>query len=211
MVMVVQGLSFDLSRPCGLIDADADELECVHTCNQKSVEFTGKCKSVGYDCLVHVSPLSGNVCFPHIMSFRLSGLKQEYGWNAVRICVGELDAPMYKFDSQWFALDDTCVITLCLWDFQLDFYVEKDNDEPPIWLGKLEEWTRFETNTGMLLYSSFPLQPGDLPKDVPSISLAMMVGNRAEIIAPWKTRAYAAHQALRGLTATDDAAGCVYA
>ena len=211
MVMVVQTLSFDLTKPSGLINGDA-ELVCIPW-YQKSISFGRSlcAKSVGYDCLVHVSPLSGNVCFPHIMSFRLSGLKQEYGWNAVRICVGELDAPMYKFDSQWFALDETCVITLCLWDFKLDFYVEKDNNEQPIWLGKLEEWTRVETNTGMLLYSSFPMQPCDLPKNLPSISLAMMVGNRAEIIAPWKTRAYAAHQALRGLTATDDAAGCVYA
>ena len=76
-------LVFDCSRPYGPLTGD-------DTCSVglKWVSFDAK-SSTGYRHGMQLSPLAGLPDKKHVLSLQLTGLKHEYGWNAVAVVMNQ--------------------------------------------------------------------------------------------------------------------------
>lgn len=109
-------LCFDLSRPFGPFD---DGVECC--VSSHSISFSNG-KDCGYTHYVQCSPLRKSNAI-HVVTFRISGLKQEYGLNAIAVVlndedqdIAELSGSKYCEYSQQFAPYPECCVTLALDD-----------------------------------------------------------------------------------------------
>jgi hypothetical protein len=78
-------LVFDRSRPFGPLE---DDETC--TVGRKAVSFDAKA-ALGYTHGVQLSPLSPKPTLNHVFSLKITGLKQEYGWNAVAVVMNKFD------------------------------------------------------------------------------------------------------------------------
>lgn len=185
-MLLLHSLSFDLGKPYGPVFATGPAAKWICKVSPKTIQFDAP-HSWGYDCRVHLTSLKQAVSTPHVLSLALSGLVQDYGWNATRVHIG----PDLFLDSQEFALADTCVLTLVVWKDAVDVYVEKETRGPADSLARPDEWADLSSavdRPGMFLHRRLTLEPSKTP---PELSLSMMHGNQVAIVSPWETRAYA--------------------
>ena len=107
-------LCFDYSRPFGNFHDD-DDLHC--TLSRKSICFHNDRKGSGYEHGVQLTRLQLDATV-HVMSFRMEGLVQDYGLNAIAIVLTDSfelrSENLWKAYSQKFAPFEHCVVTLKL-------------------------------------------------------------------------------------------------
>lgn len=81
----VHSLEFDARRPIGPLN---DDETC--TFGPKKVSFNAK-SSAGYTHGMQLKRLQPRTDLHHVFSLKMSGLKQEYGWNAVAVVMNKYD------------------------------------------------------------------------------------------------------------------------
>lgn len=121
MTTTARQLCFDFSRPFGSFDGHCtdnhDTLRC--SLSRKTICFYNDKSGSGYNHGVQLSKLVPQSTV-HVMSFRMEGLVEEYGMNAIAIVLVREEAAMKLEDSLWMAKSQCfapfreCIVTLQL-------------------------------------------------------------------------------------------------
>ena len=205
-------LCFDPTRPFGTLD---DGVEC--RISNKTISFHDaqkRSKQYGYAHVAQCSPLCGDKKRQHVVCFRVTGLVQEYGLNAVEFTLDPEDRRVepgssrrdhvWSEDSQHFAPYPTCFITF-LYDTAkstLTLYAEGDQDssgakrkrtdDAPEWYQGRSAFTPYtKVASGLWMSKVHDLVP---PVDgAPmrfGVRMSSMLDNVVTIVDPLKTRAW---------------------
>lgn len=173
------------------------------TMSLKSMEFEtiGRGGHEGYTNGVTLTKFKGTMDSTHLISFGIRGLIQDYGWNAVSIAFTRVDddTQVLRINSQQFAPDSTCTVSLLLSVDSVSLYVESSVAAPEWYHPPFEFEPSASTTDSTKGYQN--IAPGVFRHTIawpwgsagtapPTLSLLVMESNVVDIVPPYKTGAF---------------------